>query len=155
MVSDWRGQITCTGWLIKSVTGLGWLWFCLFHCLPDFACADKRLAELAEQLGKRVKHPNESQPNPSPRADGSACRGSSIMYVRFSLEFQRYSMEDELRFGADHYLKKLAERRSFVEKFWGGIKVTCVFMALVSLAKYILPFPKILSNRQHYRVSAQ
>ena len=43
------------------------------------------------------------------------------------------NMEDELRFGADHYLKKLAERRSFLEKFWGGIKVTCIFMALVSL----------------------
>ena len=41
-------------------------------------------------------------------------------------------MEDELRFGADHYLKKLAERRSFLESFWSGIKVACVFMALVS-----------------------
>ena len=41
-------------------------------------------------------------------------------------------MEDELRFGADHYLKKLLERKSFMESFWGGIKVTCVFMALVS-----------------------
>jgi len=39
-------------------------------------------------------------------------------------------MEDELRFGADHYLKKLLERKSFLESFWGGIKVTCVFMAL-------------------------
>ena len=41
-------------------------------------------------------------------------------------------MEDELRFGADHYLKKLLERKSFMESFWGAIKVTCVFMALVS-----------------------
>ena len=41
-------------------------------------------------------------------------------------------MEDELRFGADHYLKKMLERKSFLESFWGGIKVTCVFMALVS-----------------------
>ena len=45
-------------------------------------------------------------------------------------------MEDELRFGADHYLKKLAERRSFLEKFWGGIKVTCIFMAFVSLCNF-------------------
>ena len=44
----------------------------------------------------------------------------------------RHRMEDELRFGADHYLKKMLERKSFLESFWGGIKVTCVFMALVS-----------------------
>ena len=50
---------------------------------------------------------------------------------RFVQNF-REDMEDELRFGADHYLKKLAERRSFLESFWSGIKVACVFMALVS-----------------------
>ena len=47
-------------------------------------------------------------------------------------EYFRHRMEDELRFGADHYLKKMLERKSFLESFWGGIKVTCVFMALVS-----------------------
>ena len=47
------------------------------------------------------------------------------------------NMEDELRFGADHYLKKLLERKSFMESFWGGIKVTCVFMALVITLEYV------------------
>ena len=38
----------CTVWLIRSVTGLGWLLFWLFHCLSDSAWADESLAEGAE-----------------------------------------------------------------------------------------------------------
>ena len=36
---------------------LGWLWFWLFHPLPSSACADGKLVELTEQLGKMVEHP--------------------------------------------------------------------------------------------------
>ena len=56
-------------------------------------------------------------------------------------------MEDELRFGADHYLKKMLERKSFLESFWGGIKVTCVFMALVSNLQNLGPTVKDWQDR--------
>ena len=38
------------------------------------AWANGNLAEAAVQLGKKVEHPNHSQPNPGLRADESPCR---------------------------------------------------------------------------------
>ena len=40
----------------------------MFHCLPD-----GNLAEAAGQLGKRVEHRNQSQPNPSLSSLGTPC----------------------------------------------------------------------------------
>ena len=45
----------------------------MFHCLPDSAWADGKLAEAAGQLGKMVEHPNQSQPNPGSPGDVSPC----------------------------------------------------------------------------------
>ena len=45
-------------------TGLGWLQFCVLHCLPNIAWADRNLAEAAGQ----------SQPSPGPWAHGTPCR---------------------------------------------------------------------------------
>ena len=42
----------------------------MFHCLPDSAGANGNLAEADGQL---MKHPNQSQPNPGLRADGTPC----------------------------------------------------------------------------------
>ena len=53
--------------------GWGWLGFWAFHCLTLSAWADGNLAEAAVQLGKKVEHPNKSQPNPGPQADGTPC----------------------------------------------------------------------------------
>ena len=36
----------------------------MFHCLSDSAWVDGNLAEAAGQLGKKVEHRNQSQPNP-------------------------------------------------------------------------------------------
>ena len=41
---------------------------------PSSAWANGNLAEAAVQLGKKVEHPNHSQPNPGLRADESPCR---------------------------------------------------------------------------------
>ena len=41
--------------------------------MPNSAWADGNSAEAAGQLGKKVEHPNQSQPNPGPRADGTPC----------------------------------------------------------------------------------
>ena len=49
---------------VTLATGLGWLWIVLFHPLPRSAWADGKLAEVAEQVGKRGNIPNQSQPNP-------------------------------------------------------------------------------------------
>ena len=43
---------------------LGWLWFWLFHPLPGSAWADRKLAELADQLGKMVEHPKSKSAQP-------------------------------------------------------------------------------------------
>ena len=53
--------------------GLGWIGIWVFHCLPNSTCADWNLAEVVVQLGKKVEHPNQSQPNPGLRADESPC----------------------------------------------------------------------------------
>ena len=45
----------------------------MFQCLPDSAGANGDLAELAGQLGKMVEQPNQSQPTPGLRADGTPC----------------------------------------------------------------------------------
>ena len=45
----------------------------MFHSLPNSAWADRNWAEAAGQMGKKVKHPNQSQPNPGPRPDESPC----------------------------------------------------------------------------------
>ena len=47
--------------------------FLVLHCLPNSARADGNLAEAAGQGGKRAEHPNQSKPNPCPRADGTPC----------------------------------------------------------------------------------
>ena len=46
----------------------------MFHSLPDSDWADENLAEAARQLGKMVEQPNQSQPNPGLRADGTPCK---------------------------------------------------------------------------------
>ena len=46
-IEVWPAVIRSRNWV-----GLGWLWFWLFHWLPDSAWVDGKLAELAEQLGK-------------------------------------------------------------------------------------------------------
>ena len=63
-----------TRWFIVSWTGLRWLEFLVFHCLPNSALADGNLAEVAGQMGKMVEHPNQSQPHPGYRPDESPCR---------------------------------------------------------------------------------
>ena len=45
-----------------------WIFSVLLSAWPD-----GNLAEAAEQLAKMVEHPNQSQPNPGPRADGTPC----------------------------------------------------------------------------------
>ena len=60
-----------------SWTGLGWLEFCAFHCLPNSAWADGNLAEAARSWARWVKHQNHSQPNPCLRAHGTPCRGKA------------------------------------------------------------------------------
>ena len=49
-----------------------WVWL-TFHFLPGCSWADGSLAEFAVQLGNKVKHSNQSQPNPSPRPPGPPC----------------------------------------------------------------------------------
>ena len=51
--------------LLKDWVGLN------FEC--STAWADGNLAEVAGQPGKMVEHPNQSQPNPGPQADGTPC----------------------------------------------------------------------------------
>ena len=41
----------------------------VLHCPPDFAWANGNLAERAEQLSKKLEHPNQSQPNRGARPD--------------------------------------------------------------------------------------
>ena len=50
-------------------TGLGLLEFSVFHCLPNSAWAGGGSLGVAGQMGKMVEHPNQSQPNPGPRAE--------------------------------------------------------------------------------------
>ena len=45
----------------------------MFYCLPDSAWAGGSLAEVTWQVDKMVEHPNQSQTNPGPRADGTPC----------------------------------------------------------------------------------
>ena len=40
--------------------------------------------------------------------------------------------EEALRFGADHYLKKLLDRKTTIDQFWTGIKVAIIALSLVS-----------------------
>ena len=51
----------------------GWVDFCVFHCLPNSACLLTDWGEVVGPLGKIVEHPNQSQPNLGPRADGTPC----------------------------------------------------------------------------------
>ena len=60
----------CPKW---AETGFCWLWFRVFHCLPNSAWADGNLAEAAGQLGKMVEHRNQSQPNPGLSSLGTPC----------------------------------------------------------------------------------
>lgn len=41
-------------------------------------------------------------------------------------------MEEELKFGADHYLRKLMDRKTMTEYFWSGLQFAMIFLALVS-----------------------
>ena len=62
------------GGVSTRIARLDWLWFEIFHTLPDSAWADGKLAELAEHLGKTVEHHvDQSQPNPTLRADTHPC----------------------------------------------------------------------------------
>ena len=45
----------------------------MVFCLPHSDWADGNLPEAAVELGKMEEHPNLSQPNPCPRADGTPC----------------------------------------------------------------------------------
>ena len=62
----------------------------MFHCLPNSAWADWNLAEVAVQLGNMVEPPNQSQPNPSLRAE---CRiiGDSLNAENFGYSDTCYS----------------------------------------------------------------
>lgn len=40
--------------------------------------------------------------------------------------------EEALRFGADHYLKKMLDRKSVVDQFLAGIKVAIIALSFVS-----------------------
>ena len=53
------------------VAHLSWVDFIFIRPLPGFA--DGSLAELAEQLGKILEHPNQIQPNPGARPPESPC----------------------------------------------------------------------------------
>lgn len=40
--------------------------------------------------------------------------------------------DDTIRFfGADVYLRKLVDRKTFVERFWTGLKAACIGLSLV------------------------
>ena len=62
----------------------------MFHHLPNSAWADWNLAEVAVQLGNMVEPPNQSQPNPSLRAE---CRiiGDSLNAENFGYSDTCYS----------------------------------------------------------------
>ena len=51
----------------------------MFHCLPDSAWADGNLAEVVRQLGKKVEHRNQIQPNPGLRAHGTPCTRTKLL----------------------------------------------------------------------------
>ena len=40
--------------------------------------------------------------------------------------------EEELKFGADHFLAKLNERKTIVDNFFTGIKLTGIALGLVN-----------------------
>ena len=44
--------------------GLGWLWFRVFHHLPNSVWADENLAELAMQVDNMVVHPKSTSTHP-------------------------------------------------------------------------------------------
>ena len=47
---------------------------------PNSAWANGSLAEVAGQLGKMVEHPDQDQPNPGPRANGTPCTVLSVNF---------------------------------------------------------------------------
>ena len=65
---------------VPSARGLGWVDLNFVCCLPNSAWADGNLAEAAGQMGKKVEHPNQSQPNPGPLPDESPCIDTRINY---------------------------------------------------------------------------
>ena len=81
------------------------------HCLPDSAWADGNLAELAEQLGKMVEYPNQSQPNPGPCADGAVLVGGANLAWRHIIllvdELQHGDRGDELGEGEEQLVEAL------------------------------------------------
>ena len=52
-----------------------------------FSFDDWNLEEMAEQLGKMVEHPNQSQPNHGARADGGPCTNQIRTIFPFSTIF--------------------------------------------------------------------
>ena len=80
ILREYSINIVYTRWGWWSWTGLGWLGFEMFHCLPNSAWASENLAELARQPGK-TELPNQSQLNPSPRPPAPPCRLSYWIYL--------------------------------------------------------------------------
>ena len=54
----------------------------MFCCPPHSSWTDRNLAEAAGHLGKVVEQPNQSQPNPGARADGTPGTKLTIMTIQ-------------------------------------------------------------------------
>ena len=42
--------------------------------------------------------------------------------------------DDSVRLGADVYLQRLLRRRTDLERFWSGVKISCIGLSLVRMA---------------------
>ena len=73
----------------------------MFHCLPD-----GNLAEAAGQLGKRVEHRNQSQPNPGLSSLGTPC----ILIPSIHCTFQLDELYVEIMYCILHMIGSDAER---------------------------------------------
>jgi hypothetical protein len=59
-------------------------------------------------------------------------RSCTIFAIALKIELQfQMLMEDEVRFGADYYLKRLSDRKGIVENFWTGVRAACIAISLV------------------------
>ena len=61
----------------------------MFQCVLNSAWADGNLADAAEQLDNMVERPNQSQPNPGPRGDGTPCIFNDLQYCLVNFLFRR------------------------------------------------------------------
>ena len=73
---------------VPSAPGLGWVDL-IFECSTLCPILMRIWQKRQDSWARSLEHPNQSQPNPGPRADGTPCKGlrkisSSSRKIRFS-----------------------------------------------------------------------